>query len=136
VLSTNIEGTPPSRITVVSHPRNWGGREVLEDVTMTSEYEMLPGALGITFSMDYAGKYAQPLRTQEVRRAGLRGGGGLWAGRGVRRGRGKASWERRAPPRQRACLKPHHLRPQTTPHAPSPQTSATARCPRSSPTAG
>jgi hypothetical protein len=66
VLNTFVEGSPPSRVRVISNPRNWGGQELLDDVTMTSEYSLLPDALAMTYSMTYTGATPQPLKTQEV----------------------------------------------------------------------
>ncbi|KAI8470992.1 MAG: hypothetical protein J3K34DRAFT_458571 [Monoraphidium minutum] len=65
-LNTVVEGVPASRVATQSHPRNWGGQELITDVTMGSDYRLLSDALAATYSMTYDGAHAQPSRTQEV----------------------------------------------------------------------
>lgn len=69
VVSSRVEGGPSNattRIVTEANPRNWGGQELLDDVTMTSDYFLVPGALVVDYSMRYGGARAQPLQSQEI----------------------------------------------------------------------
>jgi hypothetical protein len=44
--------------------------ELLDDVTLTSDYSLLPDALNVTYGMRYGGRSAQPALTQEASAGG------------------------------------------------------------------
>eukprot|EP00775_Hariotina_reticulata_P008538 gene8538-8720_t len=63
VLKSQVRG---GSVVVRSHPRNWGGQQLLQDVVMTTKVTMLDKIIKVHNVMQYTGADEHPARHQEL----------------------------------------------------------------------